>query len=432
MKPHTLFCFFERQTMGVLACARLAPARLLAALLLTFTFVSTSGLVFEGLMSKAIAAPAAETAAPVSEPVAAATVSELSRIPVPALSAKAWISIDVVTGQVIATSNPDQKIEPASLTKIMTAYVVFNALKEKRLTLEQDVPVSQLAWKTGGSRMFIEPRKPVTVDELLKGLIIQSGNDAAVALAEATSGSVATFAETMNKEAKRLGMANSNFTNPDGLPDSTHVTTVRDLSLLARALIVEHPNYFKYYSMKEFVYNKIKQSNRNRLLWTDPTVDGMKTGFTNAAGYCLVATALRGDRRVLTVLVGADTRTARTEESLKLLNWSFQNFETVKLFDKTHPAVEARVWKGTAEVAKLGSLQPVIVTVPKGKANDVKPVTTRPDPLIAPLEEGQKVGTLSLLLDNKVLRTQPLESLDNVARAGFFGRLSDTVRLWFR
>jgi D-alanyl-D-alanine carboxypeptidase (penicillin-binding protein 5/6) len=377
-------------------------------------------------------ARAADAPPALPNPVPVETVSELSAIPVPALSAKAWISIDVVTGQVIATSNPDQKIEPASLTKIMTAYVVFNALKEKRLTLEQDVPVSQLAWKTGGSRMFIEPRKPVNVDELLKGLIIQSGNDAAVALAEATSGNVSTFAETMNKEAKRLGMKNSNFTNPDGLPDPTHVTTVRDLALLARALIIDHPDYFKYYSMKEFVYNKIKQSNRNRLLWTDPTVDGMKTGFTNAAGYCLVATALRGDRRVLTVLVGADTRTARTEESLKLLNWSFQNFETVKLFDKTHPAAEARVWKGVAESVKLGSLLPVVVTVPKGKATEVKPVTTYLEPLIAPLEEGQDVGTLTLLLDNKVLRTQPLVALDTVSRAGFFGRLSDTVRLWFR
>jgi len=397
-----------------------------------------SGLMAVALVStQAIGAdPAAKDKAVAPAPAApmtvATTVSELSQMPVPALSAKAWISIDVVTGQVIAMSNPDQKIEPASLTKIMTAYIVFNALKEKRLTLEQDIPVSQLAWKTGGSRMFIEPRKPVNVDELLKGLIIQSGNDAAVALAEATGGSVASFAESMNKEAKRLGMQNSNFTNPDGLPDPTHVTTVRDLSILARALILDHPDYFKYYSMKEFVYNKIKQSNRNRLLWTDPTVDGMKTGFTNAAGYCLVATALRGDRRVLTVLVGAETRTARTEESLKLLNWSFQNFDTIKLFDKSHPAVEARVWEGTSEIAKLGSSEPVWVTVPKGKAGDIKPVTTRPDPLLAPLEEGQKVGNLTLTLDDKILRTQPLEVLAPVARAGFFGRISDTVKLWFR
>ena len=376
---------------------------------------------------------ASHAAAPVAaEPArAVAAVSELSAIPVPTLAARAWVSVDVVTGQVIAMSNPDQKVEPASLTKIMTAYLVFNALKEKRLTLEQDVPVSQLAWKTNGSRMFIEPRKPVTVDELLKGLIIQSGNDAAVALAEATGGSVASFAESMNKEAKRLGMLSSNFTNPDGLPDPSHVTTARDLAILARALIIDHPEYFKYYSMKEFVYNKIKQTNRNRLLWTDPTVDGMKTGFTNAAGFCLVATALRGERRVLTVLLGAETNTARTEESLKLLNWSFQNFDTVKVFGKSQPVVEARVWKGEAEATKLGSLEPIVVTVPKGKIGDIKPLATRPDPLLAPLEEGQKVGNLTLMLDGKVLRTQSLEVLTAVPRAGFFGRMVDAVKLWF-
>ncbi len=379
---------------------------------------------------------AAPAAAPVSASASSATdpvqVGELSAVPVPSVAARAWITLDAVSGQVVASSNPDMKIEPASLTKIMTAYVAFNALKEKRLTLEQDVPVSQTAWKTRGSRMFIEPRKPVTVDELLKGVIIQSGNDASVAIAEAVAGNEAAFASLMNQQAQNMGLANTNFLNATGLPDPQHVTTVRDLAIIARHMILDHPEYFPYYSTREFVYNKIKQTNRNRLLWADPSVDGMKTGHTDAAGYCLVATAKRGDRRVITVLVGSNSASSRAEDSLKLLNWTFQNFETVKLFDKNQPAVEARVWEGKTEVAKLGTAQPLWVTVPRGKTGDVKPVAKRPDPLFAPLAQGQKVGTLTLMLDDKILRTVPLEVLDSVERAGFFGRMTDMVRMWFR
>jgi D-alanyl-D-alanine carboxypeptidase (penicillin-binding protein 5/6) len=356
---------------------------------------------------------------------------ELSAVPVPSIAARAWITVDVNSGQVVAASNPDMKIEPASLTKIMTAYVAFNAVKDKRLSLDQQVSVSQAAWKTRGSRMFIEPRKPVTVDELFKGVIIQSGNDGSVALAEAVSGTEDAFAVKMNEEAKRLGMANTNFLNATGLPDPLHTTTVRDLATLARHMIQDHAEYFHYYSMREFSYNKIKQPNRNRLLWADPSVDGMKTGHTDAAGYCLVATAKRGDRRVITVLVGADSSATRAEESLKLLNWTFQNFETVKIFDKSTPAVQARVWQGQENSAKLGVSQPLWLTVPRGKAADVKPVIKRPDPLLAPLTEGQKVGTLSLMLDNKLLRTTPLEVLTPVERAGFFGRSWDAMKLWF-
>lgn len=373
-------------------------------------------------------AAVAATTPPANGPV---LVGDLSAVPVPAIAARAWITVDVNSGQVVAASNPDMKVEPASLTKIMTAYVAFNAVKDKRLTLDQQVPVSQVAWKTRGSRMFIEPRKPVTVDELFKGVIIQSGNDGSVALAEAVAGTEEAFAAKMNEEAKRLGMTNTNFLNATGLPDPLHTTTVRDLATLARHMIVDHAEYFPYYSMREFTYNKIKQPNRNRLLWADPSVDGMKTGHTDAAGYCLVATAKRGDRRVITVLVGADSSATRAEESLKLLNWTFQNFETVKLFDKSTPAVEARVWQGKANSAKLGVIEPLWLTVPRGKAGDVKPVIKRPDPLLAPLTEGQKVGTLSLMLDNKLLRTTPLEVLTPVERAGFFGRSWDAMKLWF-
>ena len=384
----------------------------------------------------ASAAPAAPSTAAVAATAPSALVpvqvGDLSAVPVPAIAAKAWITVDVTSGQIVASSNPDMKIEPASLTKIMTAYVAFTAIKEKRLSLEQQANVSQLAWKTRGSRMFIEPRKPVTVDELLKGVIIQSGNDASVALAEAVSGSESAFVSVMNEEARRMGMTNTVFMNTTGLPDPQHLTTVRDLATLARRMINDHPDYFPYYAMREFTYNKIKQSNRNRLLWADPSVDGMKTGHTDAAGYCLVATAKRGDRRVITVLVGSDSMATRAEESLKLLNWTFQNFETVKLFDQTHAAVEAQVWQGKVDSTKLGVSEPLWVTVPRGKVSEVKPIAKRPDPLFAPLAKDERVGTLTLMLDNKMLLTRPLLVLDPVERAGFVGRTVDSVRLWFR
>ena len=359
-------------------------------------------------------------------------VSDLSTIPVPAVAARAWISVDVNSGQVLASSAPDTKIEPASLTKIMTAYVVFNALDEKRLTLEQQVPVSETAWRTGGSRMFIEPRKPVTVDELNQGMIVQSGNDASVALAEAVAGSEAAFATLMNQEAERLGMKNSHFLNSTGLPNPQHITSVRDLATLSAHLITDHPNFFHYYSQKDYTYNKITQANRNRLLFADPSVDGMKTGHTDAAGYCLVATAKRGDRRILTVVVGTDSEATRAEESLKLLNWSFQNFDTVKLFDQNQPAIDARIWEGKSDIVKLGPPNPVWISVPRGRAADVKPVAQRNDPLVAPMEKGRTVGTLQITLDDKVLRVEPLVAQTSVERAGFFGRMVDTVKRWIQ
>ncbi|AZY47809.1 D-alanyl-D-alanine carboxypeptidase family protein [Bordetella avium] len=377
----------------------------------------------------AAAAPATSTPAPAT--AAVATVGELAAVPAPTIAARAWIAIDVNSGQVLAASNPDQKVEPASLTKVMTAYVVFNALDEKRLTLDQQVPVSQHAWRTGGSRMFIEPRKPVTVDELIQGMIVQSGNDASVALAEAVGGSETAFAALMNEQAERLGMKGTHFMNATGLPDPQHITTVRDLATLATHLVSDHPEYYHYYKQKGFTYNKITQPNRNRLLWADPSVDGMKTGHTDSAGYCLISTALRGDRRVLTVLVGADSEATRAEESLKLLNWSFQNFDTVKLYDKSQPGLDARVWEGKAENVKLGPPNPVWLAVPRGKGNEIKPIAQRTDPLVAPLAKGQQVGTLEFTLDGKVLRTEPLVVQEDVERAGFFGRMTDTVKRWF-
>ncbi|SSW73877.1 D-alanyl-D-alanine carboxypeptidase DacC [Achromobacter veterisilvae] len=404
-----------------------------------FTRRLLSGAVLSAMLAASMPAWAQQQQAPAAAPAAAPApsasavvpVGDVSAVPAPTIAAKAWIVMDVNSGQTLAASNPDMKVEPASLTKIMTAYVVFNALDEKRLTLEQTVPVSEHAWRTGGSRMFIEPRKPVTVDELNQGMIVQSGNDASVALAEAVGGSESAFASLMNQEAERLGLKNTHFMNATGLPDPQHMTSTRDLAILSSHLITDHPDFFHYYKQKSYTYNKITQPNRNRLLWADPSVDGMKTGHTDSAGYCLVSTAVRGDRRILVVVVGTDSEATRAEESLKLLNWSFQNFDTVKLFDKSQPGIDVRVWEGMAEIVKLGPPNPVSIAVPRGKAGDLKPVAQRTDPLIAPLAKGQQVGTLQFTLDGKVLRSEPLVVQDAVERAGFFGRMVDTVKRWF-
>jgi len=373
----------------------------------------------------ATAAPAAVVAPAITQ------VGEMASVPAPVLGARAWLSLDMNSGQVIAAHNLDERIEPASLTKIMAAYLVFEALESKRLTLEQTVHVSENAWRTEGSRMFIKPNSQVSVHDLLQGLIVQSGNDATVALAEAIAGSESAFVALMNEEAARQGLNDTNFVNSPGLPHPDHLTTVRDLAKLASNLISRFPQYVHYYSQKEYTYNDIKQNNRNRLLWADSTVDGLKTGHTKSAGYCLIATAERDERRVLTVLVGAASDSARAENSLKLLNWSFQNFDTVKLYDNERAMVTARVWEGEVETVGLGSNAPVWVTVPRGKADQVRPVAEYGQPLIAPLSKGTRVGEVSLSLDGHVLRSEPLHVLADVPQAGFFSRIIDKARLMF-
>jgi len=246
------------------------------------------------------------------------------------------------------------------------------------------------------------------------------------------AGTEDAFAQQMTQKAAELGMTDTTFKNSNGLPDPDHMTTVQDLAVLAQRMIADHPDRYETYSVKEFTYNDIKQNNRNRLLWADPSVDGMKTGHTEAAGYCLISTAQRGDRRVISVLVGAESVATRTEESLKLLNWSFQNFDTVKLFEANKPAIEARVWEGTTEIANLGSVDPILVTVPRGKTGDVQVVAQRPDPLLAPLSQGQQVGEMTLTLDSQPLRSLPLNVLTAVERAGFFGRALDQFKLWLQ
>lgn len=374
---------------------------------------------------------ATETRVVTSPPSSTVAVGELSTVPAPSLSVSAWLTLDVNSGQIIAAQNPDEKVEPASLTKLMTAYLVFDALENNRLSLDQPVHVSETAWRTEGSRMFIKPNTQVSVDELLKGMIVQSGNDATVALAEAIAGSEAAFVALMNDEAAKQGLSDTNFENASGLPGETHLTTARDLAIMSRNLIEGFPQYLHYYSQKEYTYNDIKQNNRNRLLWTDSTVDGLKTGHTKSAGYCLVTTALRDGRRVISVVLGASSDAARSESSLKLLNWSFQNFDTIKLFDDEKPVVTARVWEGEAETVGLGGLAPTWVTVPRGKGPDVQPVAKYTQPLIAPLTKGSLVGAVSLSLDGKVLREGDLHVLADVPEAGFFGRLFDKVRMMF-
>jgi len=373
----------------------------------------------------AVAAPAPSLAPELTR------VGELSSIPAPSLAVPAWLSLDANSGQIIAAQNSHEKIEPASLTKIMTAYLVFDALENERLTLDQPVHVSEFAWKTEGSRMFIQPNSKVTVDELLKGMIVQSGNDATVALAEAVAGSESAFVALMNEEAARQGLTDTVYENSSGLPGDSHLTTAYDLAILSQNLIQDFPQYLHYYSQKEYTYNDIRQNNRNRLLWTDETVDGLKTGHTSSAGYCLVSTALRDGRRIISVVAGADSDASRTESSLKLLNWSFQNFDTVKLFDEDHPAVTARVWQGEHDTVGLGITGPLWVTVPRGKGPELTPVANYTQPLMAPLSEHAEVGSISISLGDKILREDPLHVLSSVEEAGFFGRLVDKVRLLF-
>jgi D-alanyl-D-alanine carboxypeptidase (penicillin-binding protein 5/6) len=404
--------------------SRLVPLTLACSLLV-------SGHVWA--QSAAPAPTAANAPAPAATaPAGVDMVSSLSNIPAPTLSVKAWLTLDANSGQIIAAQNPQMAVEPASLTKLMSAYVIFEAIEDGRLKLDQKVHVSEKAWKTEGSRMFINPNTDVLVDDLLQGMLVQSGNDATVALAEAVAGSESAFAALMNEQAKALGMKHTHFTNAPGLPDPDHMTTVEDLAILARALVQQFPQYRHYDSQKEFTYNKIKQSNRNRLLWADSTVDGLKTGHTESAGFCLVATALRDGRRVVSVLVGAPSDAARTESSLKLLNWSFQNFDTVKLLDKGKSAVSARVWEGATENAELGLADDLWVTVPRGRAGDVKTEARYTQPLMAPLTEGAQAGTLLISLDGKELARRPLQVLHSVDEAGFFGRLVDKVRLLFQ
>jgi D-alanyl-D-alanine carboxypeptidase (penicillin-binding protein 5/6) len=351
----------------------------------------------------------------------------------PSIVGKAWVLGDLSSGQVLAAQRADERFEPASLTKLMTAYVVFGALRERRLALDQRVKVSERAWKAPGARMFIEPRRPVTVEELIRGMVVQSGNDACIALAEAVAGSEELFARMMNRQAERLGMENTRFVNASGLPHAQHYSTAHDLYTLAAALIRDFPDeYAQYYSQKEFRYNGIPQMNRNRLLWIDPSVDGVKTGQTEAAGYCLIASSRRGGRRLLSVLLGSTSEATRAQESLKLLNWGYQFFDSVKLYAGGAAMRSLDVWKGAARKVEVGVGADLFVTVPKGEAERLKAELVAQQPLVAPLAKGERVGMLRVTHDGRPFGEYPLVTLEPVAMAGFLRRTWDTLRLWLK
>ena len=371
----------------------------------------------------------------------------------PEIAARAYLLVDVTANQVLAAKDPDMAVEPASLTKLMTAYLVFDALRSKKLDFKQTLPVSERAWKMPGSRMFIDPKMQVPVEDLVKGMIVQSGNDATMALAEGVGGSVERFVQMMNEQAKALGMKNTGYKNPEGLTEPGHTTTARDLSILATRLMSDFPEYVHFYAIKKYRYPgtpAANDSNRNLLLFRDPTVDGLKTGHTDAAGYCLVATAKRdfphlvsagapagsaaaaGSRRLLSIVLGADSENARANESQKLLNWGYTAFEAVKLFDARQAVVTPKVWKGSASEVKVGKVQPLIVAVPAGTASRLKTEVVRNEPVVAPVAAGQTLATLRVLAGDQVVAEVPLVALDRVDQAGILGRAWDGLRLWIR
>jgi len=358
----------------------------------------------------------------------------------PEIAARNYLLLDVTAGKELAALEPDVQIPPASLTKLMTAYLVFDALRNQKITLEQTLPVSERAWKTPGSRMYIDPKMQVPVDDLLKGMIVQSGNDATVALAEGVGGTVEHFVQMMNDRAQALGMKDTRYQNPEGLNAEDHYTTARDLATLATRLMQDFPEHLHYYATPEYRYPGTPESNsknRNALLQRDPTVDGLKTGYTEAAGFCLVATAKRefphiGERRLLSIVLGTASENARANESQKLLNWGYTAFDAVKLFEADQAVAIPEIWKGTQSTLKIGQTTPLIITVPTGSVGKLVTEVVRPNPLLAPFTKGQSIGTLKVTLEGETLSETPLVALEDVAEAGFFGRAWDAVRLWWR
>jgi D-alanyl-D-alanine carboxypeptidase (penicillin-binding protein 5/6) len=358
----------------------------------------------------------------------------------PEIAARQYILIDLASNQVLAERDADSPAEPASLTKLMTAYLVFNAIRDKKLALDQPISVSKRAWdqrKLGGSLMFIDTTMTPKVDELLRGMIVQSGNDASIALAEAVSGSVETFVAAMNAQASAWGLKNTQFKNVEGLTEPGHHSSARDMAFIAAKIIQEHPNFYPIYSLRNYTYNKIKQDNRNMLLGRDPSIDGMKTGYTEAAGYCLVSSAVRdmpnGKRRLLSVVMGTSSREARASESQKLLNWGWAAWDAVRLFEAGKPVATVPVWKGAKPEARLGAPGAIFVTVPKGEGDKFKTTIERTDPLVAPLTQGQRVGTLKVTTAGGApIASVPLVVQEPVPLAGIFGRAWDAIRLWIK
>ena len=358
----------------------------------------------------------------------------------PEIAAKAYLLLDVTANQILASRDLDMPVEPASLTKLMSAYLVFDALKSKKIDMKQTFGVSERAWKMPGSRMFIDPKMKVPVEDLIKGMIIQSGNDATMALAEGVGGTAERFVQMMNEQAKVLGMNSTSYKNPEGLTEAGHITTTRDLATLAMRLLHDFPEYVGTYAIKKYRYPgtpAANESNRNLLLFKDPTVDGLKTGHTNAAGYCLVATAKRdfsnvGSRRLMAIVLGTSSEIARANEAQKLLNWGYTAFEAVKLFEAGQAVASPAIWKGKASSVKLGRSDALVVAVPTGSAAQIKTQLARPDPLVAPVTKGQTIGSLKVYRGEQLWVDMPLQALDAVEQAGVFGRAWDALRLWIK
>ncbi|MGA7751140.1 MAG: D-alanyl-D-alanine carboxypeptidase family protein [Gallionella sp.] len=351
----------------------------------------------------------------------------------PLLAAKSYLLYDYTSNQILVNQNGDARMEPASLTKLMTADLAFDALKHGTLSLEQKltVPAAAVRNKNDESRMLLNAGQAVKVEDLLRGLIVQSGNDAAITLAVNIAGSEAGFVDMMNQEAKRLGMNNTHFTNPVGLPDVENYTTATDLAVLAAAIVRDYPQHYSLFGLREFTFNNITQANRNRLLWLDPYVDGMKTGHTESAGFCLVGSAKRNDRRLISVMFGTDTDSLRATESQKLMNFGFQNFDAVRLYQKDQPVTQVRIWKGTESSLEVGFRRDLFLTIPKGTLAQLKATMETHQPIFAPVMGGQQIGVLKLTLAGKPYAEFPLLALDNVPLANVFSRGWDSIRLIF-
>lgn len=349
----------------------------------------------------------------------------------PVLAARSYLLYDYTSDQVLLNQNGDARMEPASLTKLMTAYLAFDALRHGTLSLEQSltVPVAATLNANGESRMLLRPGQTVTVDELLHGLVVQSGNDAAITLALNIAGSEAGFVDLMNREAKRLGMNNTHFTNPVGLPDAQHYSSASDLALLAAAVIRDYPQHYPLFALRNYTFNNVTQANRNRLLWIDPYADGMKTGHTETAGYCLIGSAKRDNRRLISVLLGADSDNLRATESQKLLNFGFQYFDAVRLYQKDQPVTRLRIWKGTESHVDAGFRRGLILTIPKGEFAQLRATVETRQPILAPIGSGQQLGVLKFTLAGKPYAEFPLVALDNVSLANVFSRGWDRIRL---
>jgi D-alanyl-D-alanine carboxypeptidase (penicillin-binding protein 5/6) len=417
--------------MGRFRSSLMRPFPSSCALFAAFLAASLPAPAQSPLIAAAKTRPAAPAPAPAPRAEAPVVIQAPGVSSAPSIAAASWVLVDTLSGQTLGASNADEKRDPASLTKLMTAYVAFQALRARTIVPSQMVTVSERAWKAQGSRMFIEPRKPVSVEELLHGVITQSGNDASIAIAEAVGGTEEAFVERMNQEAVRLGMTSTHYTNATGLPDPQHYSTAADMARLTTALIRDYPEYYPLYSQKEFRYNNITQSNRNRLLWTDPYVDGVKTGHTDAAGWCLVASAKRADRRLVSVVLGASSDSSRAAESQKLLNWGFQAFDTVALYQSGKPVTTLRVWKGAKHDVTAGFLADRYLTLPKGKADKLALTLESKEPLVAPVLNGQPVGVVKVALEGRAVAEFPLIALEEVPLASLFGRAVDTVKLWF-